>query len=98
MEKERLPSPAQARKLAELWASRNQELSKMIQGPIHSSGPYNDATTLALIKYGWVSTTDTTKSFANGTTWEIYKISDRGIDAIENFFRETRYRRQKAAA
>lgn len=97
MAKARLPSLAQARRLADLWASKDQQLSVMTKGPQHSPEPYNDPTTLALVKYGWFAPTSEKKSYTNGTEWDIYRMTDAGIDALENFLCEVRWKRAAAA-
>lgn len=98
MSKDRLPSAAQARRLADLWATKEQQLSVMTRGPQFNPEPYNDPTTVALVKYGWFARTGETKSFTNGTEWDIYRLTDAGTDALESFFRHARYKRQEAAA
>lgn len=99
MAKTKLPSAAQAKRLAQLWAGK-RTMSFMTKGPRHSPEPYNDPTTLALIKYGWVLRSgkmENGREFANGTEWEVCTLADSGVDALEDFLREERYRRQHAA-
>jgi hypothetical protein len=94
----KLPSPAQARRLATLWASEKKRLSVMTKGPKHSQEPYNDPTVLSLVKYGWVTATGEKQSFANETEWDIYELNLKGTDALESFLYEARFRRMVAPA
>ena len=47
------PTKAQARRLAELWASESRSLAVMVEAP-EPRDVYNDATAMALKRRGWI--------------------------------------------
>jgi hypothetical protein len=76
-------SEAQARKIASLWGSNGRQ-------PIAS---YKDSTTEVCLKYGWLIPNGVAGTFPNGETFAEHIVSDQGLDALEGFLRELRYRR-----
>ena len=81
--KRTIPSPAQAKYLARLLA-----------GEFCNVGGYDSPTQRALKERGWLLPTGATGEYASGTPYAVHIISDAGMDALEDFLREMRCRRQ----
>ena len=89
MKKQPIPSLAQAQFLARLW-------SGFMNGETNI-GEYVTPTVTVCIKRGWLKDTGRTAIQMKGKEAKVYDLSIAGVDAIEDYLRETRYRRQVAA-
>ena len=85
--KKKLPTDAQACLLAWLWGTAKR---LRIDG-------HDTPSEKALVKAGWVLPTGVLGKSPNGAGYEYHKISDAGFDALEDYLRERRYKRQAAA-
>jgi hypothetical protein len=79
-----IPSKAQARCLAHLFAG---------DSGVHVSENYVDASIRVLVNRAWVSETGDGGIYPNGTTYKIWKISESGLAALEDYLRGSRSRR-----
>jgi hypothetical protein len=78
-----IPSRAQARRLAHLFAG---------DGGVHVSEGYTDASVSVLVNRAWVSETEDGGVYPSGRAYKIWKINAAGLIALENFLREHRLR------
>lgn len=94
----KIPSTTQARMLANIYGNDRKEISVCTKGR-DGDAPYIDATTAVLIKRGWISPYgEETHEFANGTKWRKHVLTVDGMDALEDYLREDRYKRKSQAA
>ncbi len=84
------PSSAQAKFLARLWAQGRAT------GVNTTPDGWVDPTTNACVNRGWLVPNGKTSHTGNGTPQADHVVSDDGLDAIETYFREARYKRQEA--
>lgn len=84
----RVPSDAQAKMLAWAWSGYARPLMVAV-----SEGAYVDATTTVCVKRGWiVPTNEEGGEYPNGDTFKFFAVSDAGLDAIEDYLRERRFK------
>lgn len=81
-----IPSIAQAKLIAHLWAS----------GSKINIGSYVMPTHLTCVKRGWLIPNGETGLFPNETEYKVHVLSESALDALEEFLREVRYKRTKA--
>lgn len=75
-----LPSKAQARNLARIFADGRPV-------PLADDG-YVPPTISALAKRKWIVSTDLTGTYPNGSTYHFYELSEEGISALSRYFAE----------
>lgn len=63
-----------------------------MNGEVNISG-YVTPTETVCIRRGWLKDTGRTTQMPSGSTANIYDLSLDGIDALEDFLRETRFKR-----
>jgi hypothetical protein len=91
--KKRVPSEAQAKAIASMWSGGPRWGTRGVQLERHDGKPpYNDPTTSALVKYGWLVPTGETKEYANGIRVAMHTLSPTALDALEDFLREHRFK------
>lgn len=90
--KRAIPSRAQAQFLAGTWAGPRDMIVYVMTRGRDGAEPYVTPTIAACVKRGWLKPTGATKA-ENGFEYAQHMLSDNGLDALEDFFREARYRR-----
>jgi len=88
--KTHIPSTAQAKLIARLWAGFPHFYT------LHSS--YVDPTAGACIKHGWLVETGEAGKTPNGTDFKIYEPRDAGLDALASYLLAERYKRKSQAS
>lgn len=86
--KTKIPSEAQAKRIARSWAE-GRPTNIMLRGR-HGGDAYNDPTSLALLKNGWIASTGTQYE-ENGYCWESHTITPAALLALECYFRKVRF-------
>lgn len=92
MKKADLPSDRQAKFMARFWAAERQ-VNVMREGR-EGAEPYNDATTSALIRKGWIEPSGGLSFRENGHLWEPHTISSAGMYALECYLANLRWDEQ----
>lgn len=93
--KTKIPSEAQAKRIAKCWAD-GRPTNIMVRGR-GESAPYNDPTSLVLVKNGWVAPTGMQYE-ENGYCWESHKITPAALLALECYLQKVRFDNKTAAA
>lgn len=76
-----LPSKAQARRLAGLFAH---------DAEVRVSDGYTAPTDRVLVKFAWVSDSEQSGNYPNGHRYSIWKINAGGLNALESYLRHCR--------
>jgi len=84
----KIPSQPQAKLLAALFSSRIETIN------IGSS--YINSTGRALLSQGWIEATGEGGVFPNGQPYLSHRLSTRGVDALEDYLRQSRLKRGSA--
>lgn len=75
--KERVPSEAQAKRIAFLWG--NWRPGVQIDG-------YIEPTTKVLLREGWIEPAGEKGQYPNGSEWELHTVSIKGLRALYTYF------------
>jgi hypothetical protein len=83
MSRKAIPTDAQARRLAALFA----EVHTM------TVGEYSTTTDAAILKRAWVSNSGETRRTASGDELPVYRLNEDGVEALERYFWDKRLNR-----
>lgn len=86
--KSKIPSEAQAKRIARCWAE-GRPTNIMVRGR-GGSATYNDPTNLVLVKNGWVSPSGTQYE-ENGFCWESHELTPAALLALECYLQRVRF-------
>lgn len=75
---EKLPSPAQAKRIAEMWVSWEKYT-------YCGAFPYPGSITNALVRQGWVEATGETNVYPNGAIAAVIRVSPAGLLALGRY-------------
>lgn len=82
----KVPSVAQARFLMRIWLCNDE--------PVCVGDTWADATVKACVKAGWLLPNGIIGFFPSGAPWTGHNLCEAGVDAIEDYLRQRRYKRQ----
>lgn len=88
MRKRKVPSEAQAKRIANCWA-QGRPTNIMVRGR-HGDDAYNDSTSIALLKNGWIEPTGAQYE-ENGYCWESHQITPDALLALECYLQKVRF-------
>ena len=75
--KNKVPSEAQAKRIAHLWASgKGVQIAK----------EYTEATSAVLLREGWIEPTGERGKYPIGWEYEVHKLSAKGLRALHTYF------------
>jgi hypothetical protein len=83
---ERKASAAQAKTIARLWGDGAATCRV---------GGFEIPTVAVCVKRGWLVPNGKTGTFPSGAPWTEHVVSERGLDALEDYLRDTRYKRSR---